>query len=80
MGLCETFSGSLERREGKGFAFISTNLEDIFVPPTLAKEFALGQRYEVSCLAIRRTKKQGKTGWRAANFIEQEGRAPSETL
>lgn len=72
-GLCETISGSLERREGKDFAFICTTREDIFVPPTLAKEFALGQRYDVSCLAIRRTNKQGKTAWRAVNFIEQQG-------
>lgn len=79
-GLCETLSGSLERSEGKDLAFICTTGEKISVPPTLAKEFSLGQRYDVSCLAIRRTNRQGKTGWRAVNFIEQEGRPPSETL
>ena len=71
-GLCETFSGNLERHEGKDFAFVCTTRENIFVPPTLAKEFALGQRYDVSCLAIRRTNKQGKTGWRALNLIKQQ--------
>ena len=79
-GLCETFSGSLERREGKDFAVFYSTGEDIFVPSSLAKAFAPGQRYDVSCLAIRRTNKQGKTGWRAVNFIEQEGLPSSETL
>lgn len=73
-GLCETLSGSLERHEGKDFAFIRTPRDEIFVPPALAKAFAPGQQYDVSCLAIRRTNKQGKTGWRAVKFIEQEGR------
>lgn len=71
-GLCERFSGNLERHEGKDFAFVSTSREDIFVPPMLAKEFSFGQRYDVSCLAIRRTNKQGKTGWRAVNLTEQQ--------
>jgi tetratricopeptide (TPR) repeat protein len=69
-GLCETLAGSLERQEGKDFAFIRTARDDIFVPPALAKEFSAGQQYDVSCLAIRRTNKQGKTGWRAVRFIK----------
>lgn len=68
-GLCETFAGSLERQEGKDFAFIRIARDDIFVPPSLAKAFAAGQQYDVSCLAIRRTNKQGKTGWRAMRLI-----------
>jgi tetratricopeptide (TPR) repeat protein len=71
LGLCETFSGSLERQEGKDFAFIKTSRESIFVSPGLAKEFAFGQQNNVSCLAIRRTNKQGKTGWRAVNLTKQ---------
>jgi hypothetical protein len=73
-GLCETHSGNMERQEGKDFAFIRTTREDVFVPPGLAKAFAQGQQYEVSCLAIRRTNKQGKTGWRAVKFIEEDKR------
>ena len=78
-GLCETLSGTLERQADKNFAFIRTARDDIFVPPALAKAFALGQQYDVSCLAIRRTNKQDKTGWRAVKFIEQEARLPPET-
>ncbi|QEI06597.1 hypothetical protein FXN63_12710 [Pigmentiphaga aceris] len=69
-GLCETLSGSLERREGKGFAFIRTAGEAVFVPPALAEGFAPGRPYAVDCLAIRRTNKEGKTGWRAVSVIE----------
>ena len=64
-GLCQTFTGSLIRQEGKDFAFIRSTPEDIFVPPMLTKNFEQGQTHNVSCLAIRRTNKQGKTGWRA---------------
>ncbi len=79
-GLCETIFGSLERREGKDFAIFYSEEGEIFVPPILAKEFAMGQRYDVSCLAIRRTNKQGKTDWRAVSFIGQEGKPVAETL
>ena len=78
-GLCETLNGSLERLEGKDFAFIRSTREDIFVPPTLAHAYAPGQVYQVNCLAIRRTNKQGKTGWRAVKFIDT-GLSPSETV
>ncbi|MEY4562768.1 MAG: hypothetical protein RLZZ618_2045 [Pseudomonadota bacterium] len=70
-GLCETLSGTLERQADKDFTFIRTGRDDVFVSPALATEFAPGQRYDVSCLAIRRTNKQGKTGWRAVNVVEQ---------
>lgn len=70
-GLCETIPGTLERQADKDFAFIRTARDDVFVPPALATVFAQGQRYDVSCLAIRRTNKQGKTGWRAVSVIEQ---------
>tara|TARA_R100000306_G_scaffold61647_1_gene64861 strand:+ start:16834 stop:18282 length:1449 start_codon:yes stop_codon:yes gene_type:complete len=66
-GLCQSFTGSLVRQEGKDFAFIRSTPNDIFVPPMLAKRFEPGQTHNVSCLAIRRTNKQGKTGWRAVN-------------
>jgi tetratricopeptide (TPR) repeat protein len=71
-GLCETLSGTLERQEGKDFTFIRTTRDDVFVPPELAKAFAPGKQYDVSCLAIKRTNKQGKTGWRAVKFIDEE--------
>lgn len=74
-GLCENLSGQLERHEGKDFAFIRTGKEDVFVPPGLARAFSPGQKYEVSCLAIKRTNKQGKTGWRAVKFLEEKGEA-----
>lgn len=70
-GLCETLSGHLERQEGKDFAFIRTTRADIFVAPALANTFAPKQQYNVTCIAIRRTNKQGKTGWRAVRFIEK---------
>lgn len=70
-GLCETIFGTLERQADKDFAFIRTGRDDVFVAPALATVFAQGQRYDVSCLAIRRTNKQGKTGWRAVSVIEQ---------
>ena len=70
-GLCETLSGSLERQEGKDFAFIRTGHEEVFVPPSLARDFSAGQSHDVTCLAIRRTNKQGKTGWRVVHFIER---------
>lgn len=68
-GLCETISGSLKRQEGKDFAFIRSTREDVFVPPALAHAYAPGQEHQVSCLAIRRTNKHGKTSWRAVKFI-----------
>lgn len=71
-GLCQTFTGSLVRQEGKDFAFIRSSPDDIFLPPTLANEFVHGQTYSVSCLAIKRTNKQGKTGWRAVNVVNNE--------
>lgn len=70
-GLCQIFAGSLVRHEGKDFAFIRSSTSDVFVPPILAKEFAQGQTYNVFCLAIRRTNKQGKTGWRAVNVTTE---------
>lgn len=68
-GLCETFSGTLERQEDKDFAFVQTSKERVFVPPNLAKTFLQGKPFQVSCLAIRRTNKEGKTGWRATNVL-----------
>lgn len=67
-GLCGTFSGSLERADGKDFAFIRTPGADIFVPPDQARIFQPGVVYDVSCLAIRRTNKHGKTSWRVVRF------------
>ena len=70
-GLCETLVGSLERQEGKDFAFIRTARDDIFAPLALAKSFSAGEQDKCVLLgAIRRTNKQGKTGWRALKFIK----------
>ena len=79
-GLCEILSGSLKRNEGKDFAVIRTNEGEIFVPSTLAKAFSPGQQYDVSFLSIKRTDKQGKTGWRVVKFIAQDDRLHSEML
>ncbi|WP_426178355.1 hypothetical protein [Massilia sp. TWR1-2-2] len=51
---------------------MSTAGEKISVPPRLAKKFSVDKRYDVPCLDIRRTNRQGLTGWRAVNLIEQE--------
>lgn len=72
-GLCDTFSGTLVRQEEKDFALIHASKERIFVPPNLAKAFLHGKPIQVSCLAIRRTNKEGKTGWRATNVLGQDG-------
>lgn len=71
LGLCEKFAGSLERHNGKDFAFIRTPRDDVFVPPVFAKAYAPGQQYDVLCLAIKRTDKKGKIGWRAVKVSEQ---------
>ncbi len=70
-GLYEALSGTLERQEGKVFASIRTPRDNIFVPPVLASAFVPGQQYDVSCLAVKSTNKQGKIGWRAVKFIEK---------
>lgn len=68
--LCEMLSGSAEKQEGKDFAFIRTSREDVFVPPTLARDLKVGQRYDVKCLAVKRANKQGKIGWRAVKLLQ----------
>lgn len=68
-GLFELRSGSLKRQEGRDFAFIRTSRDDIFVPPDLAQKFVPGDEHEVTCMAIRRKNRQGKTGWRTVMFI-----------
>lgn len=69
-GLCENFSGNVERHEGKNFAFLRGTHEDVFISPELASEFASEQAYSRTCLALRRANKQGKIGWRAVRFLE----------
>ena len=77
-GLCEIFVGTLDRPKDKTFAFIRTSRDDIFVAPEMAAAFTPGTQHDVNCLAIRRTNKQGKTGWRAVKFIEQEDQWSSD--
>jgi len=79
-GLCEALSGTLERQAEKDFALVRTTQGYIFVQPTLAKAFTPGQQYDVSCLAIRRTNKQGKTGWRVVRFFGLQGVTPSDSI
>jgi tetratricopeptide (TPR) repeat protein len=74
-GLCETFSGTLERQEGKDFAFVRTARADIFVPPPLARDFADGRLDGVTCLAIWRKNKHGKLGWRAIRLSGPDERS-----
>lgn len=61
------------RQEDKDFAFVNASQERVFVPPNLAKVFPPGKLFQVSCLAIRRTNKEGKTGWRATSVVGQDG-------
>ena len=79
-GLCETLSGRLKRNKGKDFAVIRTNEGEIYVPSSLAKAFSPGHQYDVSFLSIKRTDKQGKTGWRVVKFIPQDGLLHAEVL
>lgn len=73
-GLYEAVSGTLERVEGKPFAFIRGPQNDVFVPPSLAQRFAPGSSSDVTCKAVWRTSEKGKTGWRA---IDVSGDADS---
>lgn len=68
-GLCEMFSGTLVRHEGKTFAFLRSAAEDVFVPPNLAQEFEPGEECHRTCVALRRANKKGKVGWRAVRFV-----------
>ena len=65
---CEFMTGTLTRREDQAFAFIRSAQGDVFVPPTLAAALMPGESYELTCLAIWSTNKQGKAGWRALRF------------
>jgi tetratricopeptide (TPR) repeat protein len=67
-GVCEKFTGTLQRQEDKAFAFVRASVGDVFVPPPLAELFAPGRRFLVNCLAMKRTNKQGRTGWRAVRI------------
>lgn len=67
--LCENFSGNLERHQGKDFAFINIGETRIFVPPELAADFSTDKHHPVTCIAIKRTDKQGRTGWRCVRLI-----------
>ncbi|WP_372019603.1 tetratricopeptide repeat protein [Tistrella mobilis] len=69
-GLCERFTGVLDRQEDQAFAFLRSPGGDVFVPPDLAAGIAIGSWPGRSCLAIRRTDKRGRTGWRAVRLWE----------
>lgn len=69
-GLCETFSGVVERQEGKSFAFLRSAADDVFVPPDMARDFSVGEHSSRTCVAMRRVNKQGKVGWRAVKFLD----------
>ena len=68
-GVCETFSGVVERHEGKSFAFLRATCVDVFVPPDLASDFSVGELSSRTCVAVRRANRQGKVGWRAVGFL-----------
>ena len=69
-GLCETFSGIVERHEGQPFAFLRSDAGDVYIPPELACEFPVDEQMSGTCVALRRANKQGKVGWRAVQFLE----------
>lgn len=69
--LFETFEGKLEREFGKDFAFIkSYDGIDIYVPPSWAKYFGVGEKYNVYCLAVQSLDNKGKLGWEALEVFE----------
>lgn len=67
-GLCESFTGVIDRQEDQAFAFLRSPGGDVFVPPDLAAGVAVGSWPGRSCLAIRRTDRKGRTGWRAVRL------------
>ena len=71
-GFCKTFSGVVERHEGKPFAFLRTNnnTDNVFIPPDMAHDFLPGEHYSKTCIALHRANKQGKIGWRVARFLD----------
>jgi hypothetical protein len=68
-GLCETFSGTLARDEAKPFAFVRTTGQDVFVAPSLASTFAMGETHHVTCVAVKRRDNKQKIGWRVVSFV-----------
>lgn len=68
-GLCDTFSGEVERHQGRSFAFLRSTKGDVFIPPYLAHEFSPDLNYSRSCVALRRANKRGEVGWRAVRFV-----------
>ncbi len=69
-GLCEAFSGVVERHEGKSFAFLRSAADDVFIPPDMARDISVGEQSCRTCVALRRNNKQGKVGWRAVRFLD----------
>lgn len=67
----ERIEGKLEREFGKDFAFIKSYDDiDIYVPPSLAKYFGIGEKYNVYCLAVQSLDNNGKLGWEALEVFE----------
>lgn len=61
----------MEREFGKDFAFIkSYDGIDIYVPPSWAKYFDIGEKYNVYCLAVQSLDNNGKLGWEALEVFK----------
>jgi hypothetical protein len=71
LGFFEIVVGTLERQGDNPFAFIHGAQDDVYVHPSLAQRFAPNEPVKVTCKAIRRTNKSGKTGWRALAFVDE---------
>lgn len=71
-GLCQIFTGVLNRVSDKNFAFIKSGEESVFVPPNLAEGYQHSVTYQVQCRVIKSRNKQGKLGWRAVEIANLE--------
>lgn len=75
-GLYEVVSGTLMRVGDQPFAFIRATRHDVYVSPSLASCFAPDSPCEVTCKAVWRTNKKGKTGWSAIEVSGANACAP----
>lgn len=71
-GLCQLFTGELNKISDKNFAFIKSGNESVFVAPYFAESYQSDMTYKVQCKAIKGKNKQGKIGWRAVEIANLE--------
>lgn len=71
-GLCQLFTGELNKVADKNFAFIKSGNESVFVTPYFAESYQSNITYKVQCKAIKGKNKQGKISWRAVEIANLE--------